>query len=113
MRQESKTSGMTEGKGNFSAKWTAKLDQTSRLRLRAFAFKLVLLVPVSIAFAAQHHYSLFGSLAYFCFWFGVFSGLSACMQRHKFNAVFLTTWDEIAAFLGIGLAGRLIASLAG
>jgi len=113
MRLVSKTSGVTEGKGNFSANWAAKMDQASRLRLRAFAFKLVMLIPVSIVFAGQHHYSLFGSLAYFCFWFGLFSGISACLQRHKFVAVFLTTWDEMAAFLGIGLAGRVIASLAG
>jgi hypothetical protein len=105
---------MTDGKGNFSAmNWVAKFDQASRLRLRAFAFKLAMLVPVSFVFAAQHHYSLFGSLAYFCFWFGLFSGLFACVQRHKFNAAILTAWDEMAAFLGIGLAGRLIASLAG
>jgi hypothetical protein len=52
----------------------AAFDAESRLRLRGFAFKLFLIVPVSVVFAAQHHGPVLGALAYFCYWYGLFSG---------------------------------------
>jgi hypothetical protein len=62
------------------------LDTGSRLRLRSFAFKLLLIIPVSIVFAAQHQGPVLGALTYFCFWFGLFSGFFAIIRQEKFNS---------------------------
>jgi len=84
------------------------LDRASRLRLRIFAFKLLLVVPVSVALASQRNYPLLGTVSFFCFWHSVFAGMAALLQRHKLNAAFLTAWDEMAAFLGLAVLMRLI-----
>lgn len=91
----------------------AVFDAASRLRLQSFAFKLLLVIPVSIAFAAQRNYPILGALAYFCFWYSLFSGLAAAAQRHKINADFLTAWDELAAFLGLAVAARFLDAAVG
>lgn len=88
-------------------------DAESRLRLRGFAFKLLLIIPVSIVFAAQHHGPVLGALAYFCFWYGLFSGLFAIIRQEKVNPAVLTSWDEMAAFIGLAFAARFAAALAG
>jgi hypothetical protein len=89
------------------------LDETSRLRLRIFAFKLMIMIPVSIALAGHRHYPLPATLSFFCFWQGVFAGIAAVFHRHRHNAQFLTAWDEMAAFFGLGALMRLVDTVAG
>jgi hypothetical protein len=83
------------------------LDRASRLRLRLFAFKLLVAAPVLVAFASQRNYPLLGMMSIFCFWNGVFAGMAALLQRHKLNAAFLTAWDEMAGFFGFAALMRL------
>jgi hypothetical protein len=92
---------------------TFPLDQVSRLRLRTFAFKLLILVPVAVVLASRHNYPLLGTMAFFCFWQGMFAGMAALFQRHKHNAAVLTAWDEMAAFLGLTALMRLVDTLIG
>jgi hypothetical protein len=88
-------------------------DAASRLRLQSFAFKLLLVIPVSIAFAAERNYPILGALAYFCSWYSLFCGLAAIAQRQNVNAGFLTAWDELAAFLGVAVAARFLGAVIG
>jgi hypothetical protein len=44
------------------------LDPGSRLRIRIFAFKLLIIIPVSVALAMHLGHPLLGTLAFFCFW---------------------------------------------
>jgi hypothetical protein len=41
------------------------LDRASRLRLRLFAFKLLVAAPVLVAFASQRNYPLLGMMSIF------------------------------------------------
>jgi hypothetical protein len=91
----------------------AAFDAESRLRLRGFAFKLFLIVPVSVVFAAQHHGPVLVALAYFCYWYGLFSGFFAVILQEKINPAALTAWDEMAAFIGLAFVVRFAATLAG
>jgi len=84
------------------------LDQASRLRLRIFAFKLLIAVPVLVTFASQRHYPLLEAISIFCFWNGVFAGIAALFQHNNVNAAFLTAWDEMAAFFGLATLMRLL-----
>jgi hypothetical protein len=88
-------------------------DAESRLRLRGFAFKLFLIMPVSVVFAVQHRGPLLGAFAYFCFWYGLFSGFFAIIRQEKVNPAVLTAWDEMAAFVGLAFAARFAATLTG
>jgi hypothetical protein len=90
-----------------------KIDRASRRRLQSFAFKVLLLIPTSVAFAAQGHMPIFGASAFFCGWYSMFAGLAAVVQRHKLTAKYLTSWDEMAAFLGLAAAVRLAGLIAG
>src|ERR1700722_13077526 len=90
-----------------------KLDRASRLRLQVFAFKVLLVIPISVAFAAQRHLTVLGAVAYFCGWYSLFAGLAASVQRQKCGAASLTAWDEMVVFLGLALAARFLGSLAG
>ena len=89
------------------------LDPVSRRRLEIFAFKLLMLGPIAIAFANHQHLSIIAAAGYFCSWYVLFSFIAALIQRHKLNATVLTAWDEAAGFLGIALAARLMGALAG
>jgi hypothetical protein len=91
----------------------AAFDAESRLRLRVFAFKLFLIIPISIVFAARHHGPVLGALAYFFFWYGLFSGFFAIIRQEKVNPAALTAWDEMAAFIGLAFAARFAAALTG
>ena len=95
------------------AKAAAKTGGPSRQRLQSFAFKILLLIPVSVAFAAQRHVPLFGASAFFCSWYSMFAGLAAVVQRHKLTAEYFTAWDEMAAFLGLAAAVRLVGLVVG
>ena len=77
------------------------LDAASRLRLQLFAFKLLIAVAVSAAFASHRSYPLLATMAFFFFWNGVFAATPALFQHQKLNAPFLTAWDEMAAFFGL------------
>jgi hypothetical protein len=83
------------------------LDQASRLRLRIFAFKLLIPIPVLVAVTSQRNLPLLEAFSSLCFWNGVFAGSAAAFQHHKLNAAFLTAWDEMAAFLGLAVLMRL------
>jgi hypothetical protein len=91
----------------------AAFDAESRLRLRGFAFKLFLIVPVSIVFAARHQGPVLGAIAYFCLWYGLFSGFFAIIRQEKIDPTVLTAWDEMAAFIALAFAARFAAALAG
>jgi hypothetical protein len=84
------------------------LDHTSRLRLRVFTFKLLILVLFAVALASQPNYPLLGTMSFFCFWQSAFAGMAALFQRHNLNAASLTAWDEMAAFLGLSVLMHLV-----
>ena len=88
----------------------ATLDQTSRMRVRIFSLKLLTAIFVSAVFATQRNYLLFGTISFFLFWNSVFAGFAALFQSHRYNAAFLTAWDEMAAFLALALLTRCIGS---
>jgi hypothetical protein len=83
------------------------LHPESRLRLRIFTFKLLVLIPMSAALALQRGYPVLNAVCFFCFWNSIFAGLAALFQQQKYNAKFLTAWDEMAAFLALALLTRL------
>jgi hypothetical protein len=95
------------------ARSLAALDQQSRLRIRIFTFKLLILVPISVAFATHRDSSLLGTMSFFCLWHSIFAGFAALLQHHKQNAVFLTAWDEMAAFLALAVLMRLVGAAIG
>ena len=80
----------------------AALDPASRLRLWIFAFKLLSIIPVSMALARPPDYPLFGTISIFCAWHGCFCGMAALFRQQK-AGVALTGWDEMAAFLAIAI----------
>ena len=98
---------------SINIEFSTLLDAVSRLRLRSFVFKLMIMIPVSIALAVHRHFPLFVTVSFFCFWQGVFAGTVALFQRHRHNAEFLTAWDEMAAFFGLGALIRLIDAITG
>ena len=77
------------------------LDPTSRRRLQLFAFKLLIVVPVSAVFASHRSYPLLATMSFFFFWNGVFAAMPALFQHQNVNVAFLTAWDEMAAFFGL------------
>jgi hypothetical protein len=83
------------------------LHPESRLRLRIFSFKLLVLIPMSTALALQRGYPVLNTVCFFCFWNSIFAGLAELFQQQKYNAKFLTAWDEMAAFLALALLTRL------
>jgi hypothetical protein len=87
------------------------LDQVSGLRLRIFAFKVLIIIPVSVALAANRQYPMLGTVAFFCTWNSIFSALAALLQRHRHNAASLTAWDETAAFLGLATLTHLLQAI--
>ena len=84
------------------------LDQTSRLRLRIFTFKLLILVLCAVALASQPIYPLLGTMSFFCFWQSAFAGIAVLLQRHNLNGASLTAWDEMAAFLGLAVLMHVV-----
>lgn len=96
-----------------TAKAADKISGASRRRLQSFALKVLLLIPISAAFATQGHMPIFGAWAFFCGWYSMFAGLAAVVQRHKLTAEYLTSWDEMAAFLGLAAAARLAGLIVG
>ena len=89
----------------------AALDPVSRQQLRVFAFKLLIIIPVSVALAVRRGYPVLETISFFCFWYAVFSGAIALFQRQQPGAAWLTAWDEAAAFVGIGILARLLAAI--
>jgi hypothetical protein len=87
------------------------LDRESQRRLRIFTFKVLIIIPVSVALAAHHGYDLFGILSFFFLWYSFFSGTAALFQRQSCGAPYLTAWDEMAAFLAILVLVRLLATV--
>jgi len=84
------------------------LDPGSRLRIQVFAFKLLIIVPVSMALATQRGFPLLGTLSFFCFWHSFFAGAAAWFRDQRHGAAMLTAWDEMAAFLAIGVLMRVL-----
>jgi hypothetical protein len=83
-----------------------RLDQESCLRIRIFAFKLLVVVTVALALAAPRGYPVFAMVWVFCLWQGFFAALAAVFRHHKLGALSLTAWDESAAFIAIALLAR-------
>ena len=84
------------------------LDPATRLRIRIFSIKLLTVIPLSVAFATHRNYPLLGTMSFFCSWNGAFAGFAALFQHHKYNAAFLTAWDEMAAFLALAVLMRVV-----
>ena len=89
------------------------LDRISRLRLQIFGFKLLLPLPVLVAFTSQRNLPLLGALSSFSFWNGVCAGSAAALQHHSLNAAFLTGWDEMTMFFGLSVLIRLVMQSSG
>jgi hypothetical protein len=87
------------------------LDRQSRLRLRIFAVKLLMVIPFSLMIAGQQGLPLLQVFAFFCFWHAIFSGLAGLFLRQSYRASGLTAWDEMAAFFAITLLARLLGAL--
>ena len=87
------------------------LDPGSRLRIRIFAFKLLIIIPVSVALATHLGHPLLGTLSFFCFWHSFFAGAAAWFRDQRHGAAMLTAWDEMAAFLAIGIALRVVGAI--
>jgi hypothetical protein len=83
------------------------LDSESRFRLRVFAFKLLVVIPVSVMIASGQSLPPLQVFAFFCAWHAIFSGIAALLLRHSYSARVLTSWDEMAAFCGLALLSRL------
>jgi hypothetical protein len=100
------------GKGlkNISTSFDG-LDPGLRLRIRIFAFKLLIIIPVSVALATHLGHPLLGTLSFFCFWHGFFAGAAAWFRGQKHGAGMLTAWDEMAAFLAVGIALRVVGAI--
>ena len=94
--------------GGSAARFLRALDPASRLRLRIFAFKLLLVILFSVAIATQRGIPLLQLVAFLCFCHAIFSGMAALFQRQTYRAAFLTAWDETAAFLAIALLAHLL-----
>jgi hypothetical protein len=84
------------------------LDRGSRLRIRIFAFKLLIIIPVSVALATHLGHPLLATLSFFCFWHSFFAGAAAWFRDQRHGAAMLTAWDEMAAFLAIGVLMRVL-----
>lgn len=84
------------------------LDPVSRRQLQVFGFKLLMMIPFSVALSTRGGFPLLATISSFCFWYSVFSGLLALFQRQRHNSAFLTNWDEMAAFLGLAVLMRLV-----
>jgi hypothetical protein len=100
------------GKGleNISTSFDG-LDPGSRLRIRIFAFKLLIIIPVSVALATHLGHPLLETLSFFCFWHSFFAGAAAWFRGQKYGAGMLTAWDEMAAFLAVGIALRVVGAI--
>jgi hypothetical protein len=88
----------------------AALDPFSRLRLRIFAFKLLTIIPVSVALARPPDYPLLVTISIFCLWHCVFCGIAALFRKRE-PPVALTAWDETAAFLAIAIVMHRLAAI--
>ena len=89
------------------------LDSASRLRLRGFGFKLLLVVPISVLFAAAHHIPPLQAAGFFCLWYAMFAALVGLAQQHRFRVVGITAWDEAAAVVALGVTARFLSSFGG
>jgi hypothetical protein len=84
-----------------------QLDRESALRIRIFTWKLMVVVGVAMALAVPRGYPILAMIWVFALWQGVFTALAAAFRRQRFCALFLTAWDEAAAFIAIALLARL------
>ena len=89
----------------------ATLDPASRLRVRIFSLKLLTAIPISVVLATHQNYPVLAAMSFIFFWNSVFAGFAALFQGHRYNAAFLTAWDEMAAFLALAVLTRTIGSV--
>jgi hypothetical protein len=61
------------------------LDAASRLRVRAFAFKALVIIPISLLLAGRRGFPLIETLAFFCLWSGSFAAITAVVQRQSYT----------------------------
>jgi hypothetical protein len=89
------------------------LDPPSRVRVRIFGFKLLVLFPFSMLLAVRFHLNPFGEIALCAFWYGLFSGLVALVRREPVGGPSLNGWDELLAFLALKCLAQFMAVAAG
>ena len=90
----------------------SEIDPGSGLRLRFFALKVLVLIPISVAFAVSRNYPVAETAGFFCAWNAIFAGLAALFQGQRYNALSLTAWDEMAAFVAIACLMRAVQAIA-
>jgi hypothetical protein len=88
------------------------LDAVSRSRILVFGFKLLVILPFSIAYT-QKGFALFGTMSVFCWWYAFFSAFAALFQRQRIGGPNLSAWDEMMAFFRLALLMRFLAAVAG
>jgi hypothetical protein len=88
-------------------------DQSSRMRLRLFSFKLMVLFPFSMLMAVRFHVSVFGEIGLCAFWYGFFTGMFALVRREPVAGPSLNGWDELLAFLALKCLAEFLAGVVG
>lgn len=86
------------------------LDAESRQRLGGLAFKVLVVIPLSTLLWMRQGLPVVPTIAFFCFWFGVFAGVAGLI-RHQWRVYDgFTAFDEMAVFLAMSLLIRLVAA---
>jgi hypothetical protein len=88
-----------------------RLDSESRLRIRIFILKLLVLGWAAAIMAGLRGYPALVLCSIFCLWQGIFAVLAGVFRRDKLGAFYLTAWDESAAFIAIALLARFGADM--
>jgi len=87
------------------------LDPLSRVRIRIFTFKLLVLLPFSTLLAARYRYPLFETISSFAGWYGFFSGLVALFRREQVAGSSLNGWDEMLAFFALKYLAQFLSAI--
>jgi hypothetical protein len=85
-----------------------RLDSESRQRIPIFTLKLLVLGWAAAILAALRGYPGLPLVSAFCLWQAIFAAIAALFHRDKLDAVYLTAWDESAAFIAIALLARFV-----
>jgi hypothetical protein len=64
-----------------------------------------------MALATQRGFPLLGTLSFFSFLHGFFAGAAAWFRDQRHGAAMSTAWDEMAAFLAIGVPMRILGAV--
>lgn len=89
------------------------LDQPSRMRLRLFCSKLMVLFPFATLMAVRFHVSGLGEIGLCAFWYGFFTGLVALVRREPVAGPSLNGWDELLAFVALKCLAQFLGGIVG